>query len=183
MKQRFDLTLVDLSPEMLEVSRKLNPECEHVQGDMRSIRLGRRFDAVFVHDAIMYMATEADLAAAITTAAAHVEPGGVVLFVPDETTENYEPRTDHGGHDGDGRSLRYLEWHAPAVGNTAETLMIYAMREGSSLRIEHEVWTYGLFPRPKWLELIEASGLQAHTLPYPHSDFDEPRELFAGLKP
>jgi ubiquinone/menaquinone biosynthesis C-methylase UbiE len=44
MKRRFELTLVDRSPEMLAQSRELNPECEHVQGDMRSVRLGREFD-------------------------------------------------------------------------------------------------------------------------------------------
>jgi SAM-dependent methyltransferase len=35
LKAQFELTLVDRSPEMLEVSRSLNPECDHVLGDMR----------------------------------------------------------------------------------------------------------------------------------------------------
>ena len=52
LKARFAMTLVDLSEEMLDVSRRLNPDCEHLAGDMRSVRLGRSFDAVFVHDAI-----------------------------------------------------------------------------------------------------------------------------------
>jgi trans-aconitate methyltransferase len=52
LKSRFAMTLVDLSPDMLAVSRALNPECEHHEGDMRRVRLGRTFDAVFVHDAI-----------------------------------------------------------------------------------------------------------------------------------
>src|SRR5580693_11346 len=55
LKASFTMTLVDLSADMLEVSRKLNPECGHHQGDMRTVRLGRRFDAVFVHDAVDYM--------------------------------------------------------------------------------------------------------------------------------
>ena len=33
LKQKFELTLVDLSPEMLQVSQKLNPNCKHLQGD------------------------------------------------------------------------------------------------------------------------------------------------------
>src|SRR5688572_31425909 len=37
LKQRFDLVLVDRSPGMLRVSRALNPECEHVEGDMRTV--------------------------------------------------------------------------------------------------------------------------------------------------
>ena len=46
---------------MLALSRALNPECEHLAGDMRTLRLGRVFDAVFVHDAVCYMTTRADL--------------------------------------------------------------------------------------------------------------------------
>jgi trans-aconitate methyltransferase len=45
LKAYFALTLVDLSPDMLEVSRRLDPECDHQQGDMRTVRLGRAFDA------------------------------------------------------------------------------------------------------------------------------------------
>ena len=45
LKARFLMTLTDLSPAMLDVSRTINPECEHIQGDMRTLRLGRTFDA------------------------------------------------------------------------------------------------------------------------------------------
>ena len=61
LKRRFACTLSDIAEPMLALSRELNPECEHVLGDMRSLRLGRQFDAVLVHDAIVYMVTEADL--------------------------------------------------------------------------------------------------------------------------
>jgi SAM-dependent methyltransferase len=61
LKARFNMVLVDRSPGMLQVSRLLNPECEHVEDDMRTVRLGRQFDGVFVHDAVCYMTTEADL--------------------------------------------------------------------------------------------------------------------------
>ena len=68
LKEAFQMTLVDLSPGILKVSMALNPECEHSQGDMRTVRLGRTFDAVFIHDAIVYMTTEQDLRMAIQTA-------------------------------------------------------------------------------------------------------------------
>ena len=111
LKAQFEMTLVDLSDEMLAVSRRLNPECEHHQGDMRTVRLGRRFDAVFVHDAVDYMTSEADLRAAIETAHAHCRPGGIAVFVPDHTAETYEAASDHGGSDGaDGRAVRFLDW-------------------------------------------------------------------------
>lgn len=182
MKRRFRMTLVDLSDAMLNVSRQLNPECQHVKGDMRAVRLGRTFDAVFVHDAVMYMATETDLAAAIRSAAVHLAPGGVALFAPDETVENYRPRTDHGGHDGDGRAMRYLEWSTPPRGHTIEVVMVYVMREGDAVNVDHDVWTYGLFPRETWLRLIADAGLEPAALAFPLSDFDEPHELFVGVK-
>lgn len=183
MKERFDMTLCDLSPGMLAVSKGLNPELDHHEGDMRTVRLGRLFDAVLIHDAIMYMTTQDDLGAAITTAAVHLEPGGIALFVPDDTSENYEVETSHGGHDGDGRSMRYLQWTTPVDGNIAHTTFVYVMREGTSERIDSERHTWGLFPRATWLGLIASAGLEPLALPYPHSDFDREHELFAGLKP
>lgn len=41
LKNRFAMTLVDLSEDMFAVSRQLNPDCEHSRGDMRTVRLGR----------------------------------------------------------------------------------------------------------------------------------------------
>jgi SAM-dependent methyltransferase len=115
----FTMTLVDRSPAMLDVSRALNPELEHVEGDMRTVRLGREFDAVFIHDAICYITAEEDLAAVAATARAHCRPGGVALLVPDDVAETFRPGTEHGGHDGDGRAARYLEWtHEPDPNDT-----------------------------------------------------------------
>jgi SAM-dependent methyltransferase len=149
---------------MLALSSSLNPECEHVLGDMRTLRLGRTFDAVLVHDAVMYLTTEADLQAAIETAAVHLRPGGVAVFLPDATLESYAPATDHGGHDGeDGRSLRYLEWaHAPDPGaTTAEVDYVVVMREpGRPPRVVQDPHTVGLFPESTWRRLIAGAGLE-----------------------
>ena len=92
-KHHFASTLVDLSPQMLALSERLNPECEHIQGDMRTVRLDRLFDAVFVHDAVIYLTTEADLRQAITTAFVHCRPGGVALFAPDHVRETFVSTT------------------------------------------------------------------------------------------
>ena len=164
LKARFECTLTDLSPDMLELSRTLNPECEHLEGDMRTLRLGRTFDVVFIHDAISYLTTEADLRAALETAAIHVRPGGVVIVTPDATTEIFEPKTDHGGHDGeDARSLRYLEWtHAPEPGGTTYVTdyVILARGPAEELRVVHDRHTLGLFPRATWERLIADVGLE-----------------------
>ena len=90
LKQRFRCTLTDLSPRMLTLSARINPECAHISDDMRTMRLERQFDVVLVHDAIAYMVTEADLQAAIATAYVHTRPGGTALFIPDFTRETFE---------------------------------------------------------------------------------------------
>jgi trans-aconitate methyltransferase len=43
-------TLTDLFPHMLALSRTVNPNLEHIQGDMCSLRVGRQFDIVFAHE-------------------------------------------------------------------------------------------------------------------------------------
>ena len=164
LKARFQCTLTDISPEMLALSQTLNPECEHLEGDMRTLRLARTFDVVFIHDAISYLTTERDLRAALETAAIHARPGGVVILTPDATTEIYEPRTSHGGHDAeDGRGLRYLEWaHAPEPGETTYVtdFAIAVHVPGEELRIVHDRHVLGLFPRATWEGLIADVGLE-----------------------
>jgi SAM-dependent methyltransferase len=180
LKDHFAMTLVDLAPDMLNVSRELNPECEHLVGDMRSVRLERRFDAVFVHDAIMYMTTEEDLRRAIETAFVHLEPGGVALLVPDCVRETFEPLTEHGGRDGDGRSLRYLEWDFdPDPTDTTYTVhFALLLRVGDDVRVEHDRHTEGLFARSDWLRLLREAGFQPETVTDPYG-----RDVFIALKP
>jgi SAM-dependent methyltransferase len=185
MKKVYDMTLTDLSPDMLRVSKELNPECEHIEGDMRTLRLGRRFDGVFVHDAIAYLTTEVDLDAAMRTAYEHLEPGGIALFVPDDTVENYDPRASTGGNDlPDGRKLRYLEWPHGISGTSADITFVYVMRDADGERVEVDHHVVGVFPRATWLALLESAGFEPIALPYEHSSFDPGAgmEMFAGMR-
>jgi SAM-dependent methyltransferase len=172
LKQHFEMTLVDQSPGMLELSRALNPECEHLEGDMRSVRLPRTFDAVFVHDAICYMTTKEELAQVFATARAHCRPGGAAVFAPDFVKENFFEGTDIGGEDGDDRALRYLEWtHDPDPTDTSYMVdFAYMLKEGGSVRVEHDRHIEGLFERRTWLELLEAQGFDARAVPFEDSD-------------
>jgi SAM-dependent methyltransferase len=187
LKRHFRLTLVDLSPDMLEVSRALNPECEHLQGDMRTVRLGRVFDAVFVHDAICYMTTEQDLRAAIETAFVHCRPGGGALFAPDHLRETFRTGTDHGGHDGDGRGVRYLEWtwDPDPVDTTYLVDYAYLFRDrDGSVQVDHDRHVQGLFPRATWLRLLGEVGFRARVVPVEHSELEPGSyELFAASRP
>jgi len=179
MKAAFSMTLTDLSPEMLDQSRRINPECEHIVGDMRTLRIGRQFDAVFVHDALTYMTAREDLIQCMTTALAHCKPGGVALFMPDYVRERFISGVHHGGHDGDGRSLRYFEWtFDPDPSDTTYTIdFVLLLREGNSpVRVEHDHHVNGLFSREEWMQCLGEAGFQeARMVEDPYS-----REVFVA---
>ncbi len=186
LKATLACTLVDLAPAMLTLSRRLNPECDHIHGDMRTARLGRLFDCVLVHDAVSYMTSRADLARAIATAFAHTAPGGVALFQPDFVAETFAPGTETGGTDAEGRGLRFLEWRwIPDTGDeTYVTDMAYVLRdESGSVRVLHDRHVMGLFSRAVWLELITAAGFAPLAVPFEHSSISNTgHEVFLGLR-
>lgn len=158
------LTLVDLSPEMLAVSRRRLPAAEHVEGDMRTLRLGRVFDAVLMHDAIMYMTNARDLAAALATAHAHLDRGAVVAL-PDCVAETFAPGVESGGADApDGRGARYLEWtHPCAPGATAYDVDYAIMLRAADGTVEtaHDRHRCGLFSRAAWRKAFREAGFAA----------------------
>lgn len=186
LKRVFEMTLVDASPGMLAVSRELNPECTHICGDMRTVRLGRKFDRVFVQDAIAYMTTKQDLLAAIQTAYEHCRPGGVALFAPDHTRENFRPGTDHGGCDGEDRGLRYLEWTWDPDPNDSTYVVdfAYLLRERDQpMRVEHDRHIEGLFARAEWLQMLVDVGFNPQVVPVEHSELETGSyEVFVAVK-
>jgi SAM-dependent methyltransferase len=182
LKHHFRLTLTDKSPQMLAVSRDVNPECEHLQGDMRTLDLGREFDLVMIHDAIAYMTDEPSLRAAFHTAYRHCRRDGAVVILPDNVTETFEPRTDHGGEDGpDGRALRYLEWtfDPNPHDTTVDTVFSLLFREADG-RVHSDVdhHTFGLFPRASWQEWLQAAGFEVTSRIDPWN-----RDVFIARKP
>ena len=187
LKARFRMTLVEPSAGMRRVSQALNPDCEHHAGDMRTVRLHREFDAVFVHDAVCYMTTEADLRRAIQTAFTHCRPGGAALFAPDHLRENFRPSIDCGGHDAtDGRGLRYLEWtRDPDPADDSYVVdYAYLLREPDGVvRVEHDRHEEGLFSRETWLRLLAEAGFCARAVPFEHSELPPgTHEVFSAMK-
>jgi SAM-dependent methyltransferase len=188
LKARFELTLTDASAPMLEVSRALNPECAHLRADMRTLCLDQTFDAVFVHDAVMYMASEADLRATMVTAAEHCRPGGVVLFAPDCVAETFREYDDEGGHDGDdGRSLRYRERISdpdPSDSSYRVDFSIRLRERDGTERTETESHVFGLFRKAEWLDWLSRAGLVAEAFPVDLGGEGRPSSyVFLGLKP
>lgn len=154
------------------LSRELNPECEHLDGDMRTLRLGRTFDAILVHDAVCYMTTEYDLLAAARTAFAHTRPGGGAIFAPDCVRETFREGTDviQGGRGA--RALRGLEWKWDPDPGDDTYLVEYAflLREGTSVKVVHDRHLEGLFPIATWKRVLTSAGFRVETFERPIDD-------------
>lgn len=162
LKEWFDMTLVDLSPRMLDLSQSLNPECRHVQGDMRMLRLDESFDAVLVYDAIAHLVDLEDLRATLATARAHLRPGGRAVFCPDWMLEDYTPGMSTGGTDGQGRGMRYIEWNHPGVeGTSCQTDIVYLLRrEDGEVSVEHDHVRLGVFSEEAWQDALRDAGFE-----------------------
>jgi SAM-dependent methyltransferase len=193
LKERFTLTLVDLSAEMLATSRRLNPECEHRQGDMRTIRLGRTFDAVLVHDAVDYVTSRSDLRQVIGTAFTHCRPGGIAVFVPDYTAESFQPGSGGGGSstpDGRQGSFRERRWDPDPADDWIQVDYEFVLRDADgTTQVVEETHRLGAFGRDIWLRLLTDAGFEAGAgsdLPaaaQPDSEGPLPANLFIGHRP
>jgi SAM-dependent methyltransferase len=180
------VTLVDISADMLAVSRRLNPDCQHVLGDMRTIRLGRTFDAVLVHDAVDYVTSQDDLALLIGTAAAHCRPGGIAVFAPDHTAETFRPGTGAGGgHDDNGRQASFTERTTDP--DPADDWILaeyeFTLRDADgTVLVVPETHRLGSFSRNAWLALLAAAGFTVTVRPL-SAPRRSPRMLFVGHVP
>jgi SAM-dependent methyltransferase len=180
----FKATAVDISEKMLANSMRLNPSVEHHVGDMRTVRLGRKFRAVLIHDAISYMLTEDELRAAFATARAHLEPGGVLVTAPDWFTETFRGTTvSHEVRADTEPEFTYIEYtHDPDPNDTTlETVFIYILREDGRLRIEQDRHITGIFPLATWFRLLDEAGFDAEKIEYPVAEDGHDMFLLVGV--
>lgn len=169
LKRDFTCTLTDPSERMLTLSREINPECEHVLGDMRSLALGREFDAVLIHDAIVYMTSEPDLRAAAETAFRHLRPGGAAIVAPDCVRDTFtESSDDYEGDDGT-RSMRAIAWMwDPDPDDSTYTVDYgFLLREGAEVRAVHDRHLEGLFSVARWTRILTDAGFRVELLDRP----------------
>jgi hypothetical protein len=141
---------------------------------MRTVQLGRQFDCIFVHDAVCYRRPRR-ICGQRSRRYAHCAPGGAALFCPDHVRENFQPSTDHGGHDGTDRSLRYLEWTwDPDPADSTYTVdYAYVLRDADgSAHVEMDRHLEGLFSRKVWLQLLAAAGFSPKIVPFDHSELE-----------
>ncbi|MDP8239906.1 MAG: methyltransferase domain-containing protein [Candidatus Hatepunaea meridiana] len=179
----FDATASDISEKMLAQCHELIPDIPLHVGDMRTVRLGRKFKAVLIHDAIDYMLTEEDLKQTFATAVAHLKPGGIFVTAPENFRETFcSPSVDHFTNSNDETELTVIMYaYDPDPNDTVtETLFYYHIRTKQGLRVEQDRHLHGLFPLKVWLKLMQEAGFTVEKYPYPVHDDGREAYLLVG---
>lgn len=163
-KQYFAITGVDLSLGMLDLARETNPEIEYIEGDMRTIRLDRQFDAVVIPESIDYMATLEDLRQAVRTAALHLRTGGVLLVVCSTAEQFRNNNFVYSGQKGDVHVTLFENNYAnPYAPQTYEITLFYLIRRQGALETYSEHIVAGLFPQASWEAVFTEAGLTVYS--------------------
>ncbi len=149
LKQRYQVTGLDRSAAMLERATEINPEVEYIVGDMRDCDLQRRFDAVLLHDAQAYLTEPDELRGVYSTAARHLESGGVFVSTPEELRERFvQDRVSSSTSHADGRArVTTIELHhdADPTDRVFETTFMFVIRRDGHQRVEVDVHRMGLW--------------------------------------
>ena len=182
LKKRFDMNGIDISRAMLALARRLNPEVEYHCGDMRTVRLGRLFDAVVIADSITYMTTEEDLSRAFTTAYVHLKPGGVFCTYAELSLERFRQNaTEVTTHKHRNLEVVFLEntYDPDSSDTTCEFKFVFLIKNRGRLRVETDCHVAGLFKLQSWLDALYNAGFKVKESEYP----GEGIPMFVCIKP
>ena len=183
LKREFEVTGLDLSPAMLAQAKELNPSCTFIEGDMRTCRLSQSFDAVLMDDAISHMSCRSDFVAALRTAHAHLNLGGVLVATPDVTIETFQQNTTATTRaTRDALDVVFVEnvYDPDPTDEQYETTILYLIREQGRLRIETDHWTMGIFSLDVWRRVLRETGFEVHEGRY--NPGDDEFTVFACVK-
>lgn len=156
LKKYFTVTGVDLSCGMLERAMKHNPEIEYFEGDMKNIRLNKKFDAVIIPDSIDYIVSVEELKAVIETAALHLREGGLLLITC-KTKEIFNNNNFvYTGQTDDLQVTLFENNYAnPHIPDTYELTLFYIIRDKGDTSTYSEHTIAGLFSEKTWDKLFK----------------------------
>ena len=158
----FEVSGLDLDPELLALARERVPEATLYVGDMRSFDLERRFGAVTcMFSSIGYVREVSRLADAVKAMASHLEPGGVLILEPWFGADEFDDgRTDElEARDGDLQIKRIA--FSRKEGSLSFVDFRYEVRRGDGpLETFTEEHVMGLFSDDEYRNAIRGAGLE-----------------------
>jgi SAM-dependent methyltransferase len=177
----YEVAGVDLAPAMLAEARNRLPDVPLIEGDMRSLALGRTFDAVTcLFSAIGYMRSSEELVKAVRTMRSHLSPGGVLVVDGWVRSQSWrDPGTMQVlSSSRDGLSAaRVAVSRRDGVNTTLELHHLVGTTDGVEHHVEAHHMT--LFSDDEYRDAFERAGLTVDITASPHPD----RDRYVGTIP
>jgi len=176
----YEVEGADISPAMLAVARGRVPGVPLHHADMRTIDLGKTFDAVIcLFSSIGYITDPSEMRSAVSRLAAHVAPGGVLILDgwvrPDEWREG-QRREPEIARDDEATVVRLAAGRRE--GNITELDMHHLVQTAGGVDYFMEQHRLALTPTDEYVAAVESAGLSARVLP----DYMPGRDRIVGLK-
>jgi SAM-dependent methyltransferase len=180
LRQRYEVEGADLSPAMLAVARERLPGVPLHQADMRTLDLGRRFDAVIcLFSSIGYVTDPTEMRSTVARLAAHVAPGGVLILDgwvrPDEWRESFRPEPDIAR---DEATLVVRLAHSRREGNVTAMDMHHLVQTAQGIDYFVERHRLALTATADYVSAVESAGLAARVIP----NYMPGRDRIVGLR-
>jgi SAM-dependent methyltransferase len=180
LKQWYEVEGADLSPAMLAVAGERLPGVPLHEADMRTLDLGRSFDAVIcLFSSIGYVTEPAEMRSAVGRLAAHVAPGGVLILDgwvrPDEWREGFRPEPDIAQDD---EALVVRLAFTRREGNITDMDMHHLVQTAEGIDYFVENHRLALTPTEDYVSAVESAGLDARVIP----DYMAARDRIVGLR-
>jgi len=175
-KNHFNVTGVDLSSAMLKWAKKLNPEVDYHQGDMRTVKLNKKFDAVTAVDSVDYLITKNDLQKLFQNVFDHLNPDGIFMFILESTRDSFRQDDSivYSNSSGDEWLTVFENRFDPDKTDTEyEITFVYLYRQKGVLEIFTDRHLCGLYSEAEVKKLLTAVGFQVKITYYhpPESAF------------
>jgi SAM-dependent methyltransferase len=167
LSTRYEVEGADLSPAMLAVARARLPGIPLHQADMRTLDLGRTFDAVIcLFSSIGYVTDPSEMRSTVARLAAHVASGGVLILDgwvgPDEWRESFRPEPDIAR---DEKMLVMRLAHSRREGNVTELDMHHLVQTVDGVDYFVEKHRLALTPTADYVSAVEGAGLVSRVIP------------------
>lgn len=180
LRRWYTVEGVDLSPAMLAVARGRLAGVPLHAGDMRTLNLGKSFDAVIcLFSSIGYVTDPAEMRSTVGRLAAHVAPGGVLVLDgwirPDEWRGDYRGEPDV-ARDEEVMVVRVA--FSSREGSVTELDMHHLVRTQAGIEYFSEVHRLALTPTEHYVAAVEAAGLTARVV----RDYMPGRDRIVGTR-
>ncbi|HET9139953.1 class I SAM-dependent methyltransferase [Actinophytocola sp.] len=172
---------VDLAKPMCERAMDKLPGVAIHVGDMRTLALPGRFDAVTcLYWTIGYMQDLDELSLAVRRMAAHLAPGGVLVVEPWAAPDEYEGGTvDHIVVEHDGRTMVQVIYAHPRDGRLSTSDFYNLVGDHAGVHSWTETHSLGLYTFDEYLEAFGQAGLESVEA----VRWEGKRERIVGIRP